>query len=126
MARLACKVFGVIFVAIGLVVIVRGGQVDPNHNLLHVATGVAALYFGFVGSVSAAKRFCQTFGLFYLALGVLGMVLGDPAMNRAWQVGPVSLELADHGFHIVLGLIFLTSGLLTRSRAPRARVAAFG
>ena len=122
MAKIICKVFGILFVAIGLVVFARGGQVDPYHNLLHVATGLVALYFGFVGSASGARRFCQAFGLFYLALGGLGMLLGDPALDRAWQAGPLSLETADHVFHIVLGLIFLGSGLLTRIRAPRIRV----
>src|SRR2546423_7950011 len=105
MARLACKVFGIVFVAIGLLVIVRGADVDPYHNLLHLATGVAALYVGFVGSSSGARAFCRGFGVFYLALGGLGLILGDPTMNRLWQAGPLSLDVGDHGFHIVLGAI---------------------
>ena len=124
MATWTCRIVGVIFVAIGLVVIVRGGQVDPYHNLLHVATGVVALYVGFVRSVAGARAFCLGFGAFYLALGGLGLVLGDPTMDRLWNVGPLSLELADHLFHIVLGLIFLASALFSKSRMAGARVAA--
>jgi len=44
------------------------------------------------------------------------MVMGDPAMNRMWHVGPLHLAAAEHGFHVVLGSILFTGGLLTRAR----------
>src|SRR5436305_1196507 len=123
MATWVCRILGAIFVGIGLIVIVRGGQVDPYHNLLHVATGAVALYFGFVGTPSGARAFCLGFGAAYLALGALGMVLGDPLMDRLWHPGPLSLNTADHVFHMVLGTVFLASGLLTRRVAVRPQVA---
>jgi hypothetical protein len=121
MARLVCKVLGFAFVAIGLMMIVRGADENAYHNLLHLVTGAGALAVGFIGSTRSVKRFCQGFGGFYLALGVLGMLLGDPSMNRQWDVGPLLLDVADHAFHIVLGLVFLASGLLTRSGVRRLR-----
>jgi hypothetical protein len=123
MARMACKVFGVLFVTIGLVVLARGDEPNLYHNLLHLATGAVALAIGFVGSAGAARRFCQLFGGFYLALGVLGLLLGDPAAGRLWQAGPLSLDVADHLFHIVLGLIFVASGVASGRTALMRRVA---
>jgi uncharacterized protein DUF4383 len=123
MARWVCRVLGAVFVLLGLAVIVGGRPVDPYHNLLHLATGAAALYVGFARSLSAAQRFCLGFGACYLALGALGFALGDPSMNRLWQAGPLSLDSGDHGFHVVLGFIFLASGLFTRRKAPTAREA---
>ena len=55
-------------------------------------------------------------GAAYLAFAVLGMVMGDPAMNRMWHVGPLHLATAEHGFHMVLGSILFTGDLLTRAR----------
>jgi hypothetical protein len=125
-STLVCRIVGVIFVAMGLVVIVRGASVDQYHNLLHVATGLIALYFGFSGSFAGAKSFCLGSGAFYLALGALGMVLGDPSMNRMWYVGPLHLAVADHGFHLVLGTVLVASGLLTNDLGPERSGAGFG
>jgi hypothetical protein len=119
MAKLACWVFGLLFVVIGAVVIVRGAEVDLYHNLLHIATGVVALGVGVSRSSSAAKAFCFGSGAFYLALGGLGMVLGDSSLDRQWQPGPLSLDVGDHIFHIVLGSILLASGLVSRRLLPR-------
>lgn len=124
MATWVCRILGAILVGIGLLVIVRGGQVDPYHNLLHVATGAIALYVGFLGPSSGARAFCLGFGAAYLAFGALGLVLGDPLLDRQWQVGPMSLDTADHVFHVMLGLVFLASGVPTRRDAPSPRVAA--
>jgi hypothetical protein len=123
-AKITSRIVGALFVAIGLVVFLRGGAVDPYHNLLHIATGVVALAVGVSRSTAAAWAFCLG-GAFYLVFGGLGMALGDPAMDRQWQVGPMSLDVMDHGFHIVLGLILLASGLVTRRATPSAREVAF-
>jgi hypothetical protein len=114
MARAVCKIAGVLFVVVGLVVFWRGSAEDTYHNLLHLGTGVGALGCGFAGSASAARRFCAAFGAFYFALGVLGLITGNPAADRMWHVGPLHLTTGDHLFHIVLGSLFLVSA------APRA------
>jgi hypothetical protein len=49
--------------------------------------------------------------VFYLTLAMLGLVLGNPAMNRAWYFGPILLHTGDDVFHLVLGSIFLGIGL---------------
>jgi hypothetical protein len=114
------QIFGVLFVAIGLMIIFRSEAEDQYHNLLHLATGVAALWLGFAGSPVAARVFCVGFGLFYLGFGMLGLMAGDPAASRLWHVGPFHLDSGDHVFHIVLGSIFLASGGRSAQRAINA------
>jgi hypothetical protein len=111
MATAVCKILGVLFVLIGIMVVVRGAGVDGYHNGLHIVTGVIALYFGFAGSTPAAKNFCLVAGVSYLAFGLLGLLLGDPALNRMWHIGPLHLNTGDHIFHVVLGLIFTAPGV---------------
>ncbi|HET9713219.1 MAG TPA: DUF4383 domain-containing protein, partial [Pyrinomonadaceae bacterium] len=88
-------------------------HLSPVHNAIHIVSGVIALYFGFAGTLSAAKTFCLVFGVVYLALGVLGIGLGTPP-DRMWMLGPLHLGQADHGIHSLLGIIFLAGGLFTK------------
>ncbi|HKR14894.1 MAG TPA: DUF4383 domain-containing protein [Pyrinomonadaceae bacterium] len=117
MAKTVCKILGVVFLLVGVI-----GFVSPNllgahltlpHNLVHIVSGVIALYFGFAGTFSGAKAFSLVFGVVYLALGILGMALGT-GEQRMWEVGPLHLGQADHGIHILLGVIFLAGGLFTK------------
>jgi uncharacterized protein DUF4383 len=134
LATMVCRILGVAFVSIGLAVFVVGSEADRYHNVLHFGTGLIALYFGLAGSPSAARRFSLAFGGGYLAFGILGTLVGDPAMDRMWQVGPLHLTLGDHVFHIVLGTIILAGGIFTRpvprqsgaSGRPWARFTTFG
>ena len=120
MAKTVCKILGVVFVLVGVLGFVSprllGAHLFMAHNLVHIVSGVIALYFGFAGSLSGAKAFCLVFGVVYLALGILGMALGAPMGEepRMWHVGPLDLGQADHGIHILLGVIFLAGGLFTK------------
>jgi hypothetical protein len=86
MARIVRRVFGSLFVLLGAVVIVRGAEVNLYHSLRHIATGLAALSVGCAGSPAAAKAFARAFGRFYLALGGLGMLVGDPTLSRRLEL----------------------------------------
>ncbi len=118
MAKTVCKILGVVFLLVGAAGFAKadllGAHLTPPHNVVHIVSGVIASYFGFAGSLSGAKGFCLVFGIVYLALGLLGMVMGDAAMARAWNVGPLELGMADHGIHLLLGAIFLAGGLFTK------------
>ena len=118
MAKTVCKIVGVVFLLVGICGFVLphllGAHLTPAHNVVHIVSGIIALYFGFAGTLSAAKMFSLIFGVVYLALGILGMALGDPAMERMWHVGPLDLGQADHGIHILLGVVFLAGGLFTK------------
>ena len=117
LARYLCRVLGVIFVATAPFVFLSAEAPMRYHTLLHVVTGLVALGIGFWGTRNAARLYCLLFGAGYLLFGVLGMLLGDPADDRMWHVGPLELMTGDHVFHIVLGAVVLLTGILTRVRA---------
>jgi len=110
-AEMMSRVFGGLFVLMGILIIVGGVKTDKYHNLMHLVWGALALGASFMGA-TVARRFCIGSGVFYLGLGVLGMVMGNEAMNRAWHFGPMLLQTGDHVFHLVLGSLFLGTGLL--------------
>ncbi len=117
MAKTICKVLGVIFILVGIAGFfaptLLNAHLDKYHNCVHIVSGVIALYFGFAGSLSASKAFCLVFGVVYLGLGILGFAVGVGA-EKMWMVGPLHLGTADHGIHVLLGVIFLAGGLLTK------------
>ena len=118
MAKTVCKVLGVILLLVGLLGFTHlldplGAHVGPayaTHNLVHIVSGILALYFGFAGSLSGARGFCIVFGIVYLLLGVVGFAKGTldiPALK-------LMLGHVDHVIHVVLGIGFLAGGLLTK------------
>ncbi|MGA8531876.1 MAG: DUF4383 domain-containing protein [Acidobacteriaceae bacterium] len=110
------RVFGSLFVLMGVVVIATRGRVDFYHNLMHLTWGILAIAASFAATKSA-RLFCVGSGVFYLSLGLLGLALGNSAAHMAWHFGPMHLDLGDHIFHLVLGGVFLTAGLV-RGRRP--------
>ena len=118
MAKTVCKILGVVFLIVGVAGFVvpnlLGAHLTPAHNLVHLLSGAIAVYLGFAGSLSGAKTFCLVFGLIYLALGLLGLVLGTPP-DRIWNVlGILHLGTVDHGIHLILGAVFLVGGFFTK------------
>ncbi len=118
MAKTICKVLGVVFLLVGVVGFAAptllGAHLTPPHNVVHIVSGVIALYFGFAGTLSGAKTFCLVFGLVYLALGILGIAFGGAPPERMWVVGPLHFGTSDHAIHILLGVGFLAGGLFTK------------
>ncbi|MFC5861605.1 DUF4383 domain-containing protein [Acidicapsa dinghuensis] len=110
-AQMACRFFGGIFVLM-CALVMAGGIGDRYHNLMHLVWGALALGVSFLGA-TASKRYCIGSGLFYLTLAMLGLVLGNSAMNRAWYFGPIMLHTGDDIFHLVLGSIFLAIGIFS-------------
>jgi len=118
MAKTVCKILGVVFLLVGVCGFAApnllGAHLTPAHNLVHIVSGIIALYFGFAGTLSGAKTFCLVFGLVYLALGILGLVVGVGA-DREWSIaGILHLGRSDHFIHVLLGIIFLAGGLFTK------------
>ena len=118
MAKTVCKILGFVFLLVGLlgfttILAPVGAHLTPAHNMVHIISGVVALYFGFAGTLTGARGFALVFGIVYLALGIFGMLLGtDP--GKMWHLGPLVLGTADHGIHLILGAIFLAGGLFTK------------
>lgn len=132
MAKTVATLLGAAFILVGLLGFVAPGMLGMHltlvHNLIHLISGALALYLGLAGTLSAARLFCIAFGAVYALLGVAGYLLGSDQAHTVNVAGhgatdssllkvlPGSLELAapEHGLHILLGLIFLAGGLLTR------------
>ena len=114
MAKTVAKIMGVLLLLVGVlgfthVLDALGAHLTPAHNLIHIVSGVIALYLGFAGTLGGAKTFCLIFGLVYLALGIIGLVFGE------LHIGPLMLGKVDHGIHVLLGAIFLAGGLFTKN-----------
>lgn len=135
MAKTICKLLGVVFLVVGVAGFVApnllGTHLSMAHNLVHIISGIVALYFGFAASLSAARAFCLAFGAVYLLLGIVGFIMGGPGAStianmtmedgRLWKVIPGTLELgtADHAVHVLLGVVFLAGALLTKPGVAR-------
>lgn len=141
MAKTISKVLGVVFILVGILGFLAPGMLGMHlslaHNLVHLISGAVALYFGFAGTLSGARLFCIVFGVVYGLLGVAGFLFGHggahtvggvPATHHGGTdssllaVLPGSLELAsmDHIVHVLLGVVFLVGGFLTRADLDRA------
>ena len=120
MAKTVCKLLGLIFLIVGIAGIfshnLLGTHLNMAHNMVHIVSGVVALYFGFSGSYSGARGFCLLFGLVYLLLGVCGWFLGTGAehmFNIPNAESPIlMLGKMDHIIHVLLGVIFLAGGAM--------------
>lgn len=135
MAKTICKLLGVVFLVVGVAGFVApnllGTHLSMAHNLVHIISGIVALYFGFAASLSAARGFALAFGAVYLLLGIVGFIMGSPGTStiahmanedgRLWKVIPGTLELgtADHAIHILLGIVFLAGALMTKADVAR-------
>jgi hypothetical protein len=122
MAKTLCKIFGVVFALVGIAGFLKhdllGAHLTPIHNIVHLLTAAIALYFGFAGSDSAARSFCQIFGAIYLILGIVGFINPNviASIIQAHEATEGQSLAVDNVIHILLGAVFLIVGLL---RAPK-------
>ena len=120
MAKTICKLLGLVLLLVGLLGFTHlldslGAHLTLYHNVVHIVSGLIALYFGFAGSAGGARGFCFLFGIVYLLLGVCGFLLGDA--GHMWHVIDDLLMFGrrDDAIHVVLGVVFLAGGLLGKS-----------
>lgn len=112
-----CIVGGFGFVFLGLIGVVMPGilglHLSVMHNLIHIVSGVVALWCGYT-TPDRAFNFNLGFGILYALIGIVGFVLGEPgypsvghleADQNLFRVIPNFLELGtiDHTFHILIG-----------------------
>ena len=136
MAKTVAVIMGAIFILIGLAGFVfdnlLGAHLTLTHNLIHLVSGAASLYFGLKGTNYAAKLFCFAFGFAYLGLAVVGYWFGfnhgetylpDPAANHGlnenmFHMIPGFFELGtiDHVIHLAIGAVYIIGAALTRTR----------
>jgi hypothetical protein len=124
MAKTACRILGTAFLLAGVAGFFNphllGFHLTTVHNLVHLATAAAALYFGFPGTLSGARGFSLGFGAVYALLGILGFAAPDlvTAILMHPPVAPGEL-IPDNLFHIVVGGAFLAAGLATSTAQAR-------
>src|SRR5919199_1380708 len=96
MAKTIAKILGVVFVLVGLCGFVApnllGAHLTTMHNIVHLVSGAAALYFGFAA-----------------------FLLGDGPDRMFNVAGLLHLGTMDHVIHILLGILFLIGGFLTKA-----------
>ena len=112
MATLVCKILGVVFVLVAIWGFIDGHQVlifhvNTAHNIVHLLSGIAALYCGFAG-MQAARWFSLIFGSVYGLVAVLGF-LNVAAVNEL-----LHLNDADDFLHLGIAIVFLVAGLASR------------
>ena len=121
MAKTIATILGVVFILVGIVGFfaptLMGTHLSTTHNLVHIISGAISLYFGMAGSLSAARLFCIIFGIVYALLGVAGFALGSGPDRMFEALSSLGLHLGtmDHVVHILLGIVFLVGGFLTRA-----------
>jgi len=119
MAKTIATILGVVFILVGIVGFfaptLMGTHLSTTHNLVHIISGALALYFGMAGTLSAARLFCIIFGIVYALLGVAGFLLGSGADRMLAIDDLLMLGTMDHVVHILLGIVFLVGGFLTRA-----------
>lgn len=126
MLKTAAIIFGVFFLVAGL-----GGyvpalapamgdgrmlfgifMVGPVHNVVHIASGLAALFCAFAGA-GAARKYFQIFGIVYLLVALIGFAYGNSRI-----MGVMEHNSADIGLHIVIAAAALYLGFAaSRDRA---------
>lgn len=138
MAKTIATILGVVFLLIGLLGFVAPGlagfHLSLAHNLVHIISGALALYVGLKGTLASARLYCIIFGVVYGLLGVAGYALGTDRPHTVAQVpahgtdsnllqviaGQLEFAAMDNGLHILLGIVLLIAGLLTKARARDA------
>ncbi len=108
------KVFGVVLLLVGILGFVPALTPDGNllgifhvnavHNLIHIASGLAALAAGFSG-YAHSKLYFQVFGVIYALVVVLGLFYGENDI-----LGIVAHNMADLFLHIAISAAALTLG----------------
>lgn len=129
-AQIAGLLLGILFLAVGAAGFavtsgvefagVEGGrllgvfEVNPLHNVVHLAIGVALL-FGAMAGRNAARAVNATVGATYLLVGVLGLfITGNEDVNV------LAINAADNALHLGTAAVLLASAMLSTDTETRA------
>jgi hypothetical protein len=125
--RLKDTVFGAVYLLVGLLgFAVTSGigffateganliifEVNPLHNVIHLAIGAALLYSG-LKNAAVARTVNATVGAVYLLVGVLGLFLLSSPLNI------IALNGADNVLHLASAVLLLGVGL-SLDKSPAA------
>lgn len=126
--RLVATVFGAVYLLVGLVgFAVTSGvgffateganliifEVNPLHNIIHLAIGAALLYAG-LKNVQTARTLNAGVGAVYLLVGILGLFLVSSPLNI------IALNGADNVLHLASAVLLLGVALAVEKKSPVA------
>ncbi|HKS02914.1 MAG TPA: DUF4383 domain-containing protein [Arthrobacter sp.] len=127
--RLVATVFGAVYLLVGLVgFAVTSGvgffsteganliifEVNPLHNVIHLAIGAALLYAG-VKDIQLARTVNTAVGAVYLLVGIVGLFLLSSPLNI------IALNGADNVLHLASAVLLLGVGLSLEKVPATAR-----
>ena len=114
MAKTLGMLFGIVFLAIGILGFVPGVttndmllgifMVNAAHSVVHIVSGVIFLIASMSG-VGAARLWFQIFGLIYAVVAIMGFVVGNGMIFNL-----ISNNTADTWLHVVLAAVMLLIG----------------
>lgn len=123
MVQTLAWIFAVVFIAVGVLGFVPGltndgmllgmFEVDPLHNIIHLASGILAALAAW-GSASYASLYFKVFGVVYAIVTVVGFVQGDSVL------GLIGVNMADNVLHLAIAAVALWAGfgMKSASSAP--------
>jgi len=128
MAKKLAILFGVVFVLVGVLgfipnpIVGASGIFETNtmHDLVHLALGIVLLGVGMLAEKKSALAL-KAVGIIYLLVALLGFLIAPDGGSLA---GLITLNMADHILHVVLGVVLLGAGFLVKDKAMPAPMAA--
>lgn len=121
MAKTLGMLFGIVFLAVGILGFVPGitnndmllgiFMVNKTHSIVHIASGVVFL-FASMASAGAASLWFKVFGLVYAVVAVLGFM--NP---NGMLLGMISNNPAVTWLHVVLAAAMLLIGFAAPKQA---------
>lgn len=126
MAKTFGMLFGIVFLAVGILGFVPGVtttgadgmpmllgifMVNTVHSIVHIASGAVFLFASMSGAAAASLWF-KIFGLIYAVVAVMGFVVGHGMI-----FGLISNNPADTWLHVVLAVAMLAIGFGSSKQA---------
>ncbi|SRR6266403_1900817 len=121
MAKTLGMLFGIVFLAIGILGFVPGitkGEmllgifhVNAVDSVVHIVSGAIFLFASMAGA-GAARLWFQLFGVIYALVAVLGFMNGDKPI-----LGLISSSTNNTWLHVVLAVVMLAIGFGTPKQA---------
>ena len=120
MGKTIISVLGVVLTLVGIIGFIPALTPDGNllgifavnslHNVVHLLTGLAALYAVYMGGPTMVKLYAQVFGVVYALVSVLGLIAGN-------LLGLFPINGADNGLHLLLTIVLLYVGFFMSNTA---------
>ena len=117
-ARTYALIIGWLLTAVGIVgfffpagLLLGVLEVNVLHNIVHVVTGLVALFFGYYMTGHYSRTFDQWLGIVYAIITVVGVATAG--LGAASILGILPVNLADNVLHLAVAVTALAAGFLT-------------